>query len=213
MGGVGMPGVVKSVRVGPSSTSRPGVHDADAVGAVGVHAHVVGDEHHGRPHLALHIADLPISIQYGTLTTITELTVLDDFGRVTKIPSAAEVDGGRPGRAFKCFELTGDDNPARKRSPLLFLPPTVETTDAGRPLEDVRFLRDELANIAWAIEQRVESVAGRPVDVAARRGSPAVERSAGEADAPRSRRPADAELGQFTVPTGWPSPMRLPSLS
>jgi hypothetical protein len=125
---------------------------------------------------------VPISIPYGTLTTITELTVLDDFGRVTNIPSAAEVDGGGPGRAFKFFELTGDDNPARKRSPLLFLPPTVETTEAGRPLEDVRFLRDELANLAWAIEQRVESVAGRPVDVAARRGSPAVERSPGGAD-------------------------------
>ena len=112
---------------------------------------------------------VPISIPYGTLTTITELTVLDDFGRVTNIPSAAEVDGGGPGRAFKFFELTGDDNPARNRSPLLFLPPTVETTDAGRPLEDVRFLRDELANLAWAVEQRVESVAGRPIDLAARR--------------------------------------------
>lgn len=125
---------------------------------------------------------VPISIPYGTLTTITELTVLDDFGRVTTIRSAAEVDGGGPGRAFKFFELTGDDNPARQRSPLLFLPPTVETTDAGRPLEDVRFLRDEPANLAWAVEQRVESVAGRPIDVAARRGSPAGARSPGEAD-------------------------------
>ena len=34
-----------------------GVHDADAVGDVGVDAHVVGDEHDRGPHLALHIAD------------------------------------------------------------------------------------------------------------------------------------------------------------
>jgi hypothetical protein len=116
---------------------------------------------------------VPISIPYATLTTITELTVLDDFGRVTNVRSAAEVDGGRRGRAFKFFELTGDPNPSQKRAPLLFLPPTVEATEAGRPLEDVRFVRDEVANLAWAVEQRIESVAGRPVDVAARRPAPA----------------------------------------
>jgi hypothetical protein len=125
---------------------------------------------------------VPISIPYGTLTTITKLTVLDDFGRVTEVPSAAEVDGGGRGRAFKFFELTGDDNPSKGRAPLLFLPPTVDATEAGRPLEDVRFVRDEAANLAWAVEQRIESMAGRPVDVAARRPAPAVARAPGAAD-------------------------------
>ncbi|HEY7073903.1 MAG TPA: hypothetical protein VH418_00975 [Solirubrobacteraceae bacterium] len=116
---------------------------------------------------------VPLTVPSGTLTRVAGLTVLDDFGRMTKVRSAAEVDGGRPDRAFKFFELTGDTSPGAGRAPLLFLPPTVETTDAGRPLEDVRFTRDELANLAWAVEQRIESRAGRPVDVAARRGTPA----------------------------------------
>lgn len=120
---------------------------------------------------------VPLSIPFGTLSTVTRLTVLDDFGRETEIRSAAEVDGGGPGRAFKFFELSGDPNPKLGRAPLLFLPATVETTEAGRPLEDVRFLRDELANVAWAVENRVESRAGNPVDVAARgpRPRPATE--------------------------------------
>jgi hypothetical protein len=115
---------------------------------------------------------LPLRIPLGTLTQITQVTVRDDFGRTTAIPAAAVVDGGDDGRAFKFFELSGDHNPASSRAPLLFLPPTVETTDAGRPLEDVRFLRDEMANVAWAIEHRIESAAGRPVDLAARRAPP-----------------------------------------
>ncbi len=64
----------------------------------------------------------------------------------------------------------------------MFLPPTVETTEAGRPLEDVRFVRDELANLAWAVEQRIESDAGHPADVAVRRGAPAPEQPAGGDD-------------------------------
>jgi hypothetical protein len=126
---------------------------------------------------------VPLAIDHGTLTTVTEVTVLDDFGTATTIPSAAEVDGGGPGRAFKFFELTGDTGPQRGRAPLLFLPPTVETTEAGRPLEDVRFVRDEVANLAWAVEQRVESAAGRPVDTAARRTAPARDRAPQAGDA------------------------------
>ena len=46
----------------------------------------------------------------------------------------------------------------------MFLPPVVNTIQQGRPLEAVEFRRDEMANMAWAIERRVESVAERAVD-------------------------------------------------
>jgi hypothetical protein len=114
---------------------------------------------------------IPLRVPVGTVTEIVELEVLDDFGRVSSLRSAAVIDGGSAARPFKFFELTGDANPGHLRTPLLFVPPTVETTDAGRPLEDVRFLRDEMANVAWAVEQRVESPAGRPVDLGARLAS------------------------------------------
>jgi hypothetical protein len=111
---------------------------------------------------------VPVQVRAATLTTITSLRVLDDFGGRTLVPAAAVVDGGGDDRAFRFFELTGDPGPPAGMAPALFLPPSVETTDAGKPLEDVRFVRDEVANLAWAIEHRIESVAGRPVDLAAR---------------------------------------------
>jgi hypothetical protein len=57
MGGIGMPWCCKERVRRPLFHKPSRIHDADAVGASGVHAHVVGDEHHGRSHLALHIAD------------------------------------------------------------------------------------------------------------------------------------------------------------
>ncbi len=68
--------------------------------------------------------------------------------------------------------------------------PSMPSTGMGRPLEDVRFVRDELANVAWAVEQRVESRAGNPVDVAARRRDAL-------ADAP----PVDQDAWRFTLST------------
>ena len=43
---------------------------------------------------------------------------------------------------------------------------------AARPLEDVGCLRDEAANLAWAVEHRVESCTGRPVDLPRAAGAP-----------------------------------------
>jgi hypothetical protein len=113
---------------------------------------------------------IPIRLRAGTLAQIEQLTVIDDFGRATPVPATAVRDGAR--RAFRFFEISGDPGPERQKAPLLLIPPTVETTDAARPLEDVRFVRDEAANLAWAVEHRVESVTGRPVDLAARAGAP-----------------------------------------
>ena len=114
---------------------------------------------------------IPIRLEAGTLAQVEELLVVDDFGRETPVEAAAVRDGAR--RAFRFFEITGDPGPGRGAAPLLLIPPTVETTDAARPLEDVRFVRDEAANLAWAVEQRVESVTGRPVDLGARGRAPA----------------------------------------
>ncbi len=115
---------------------------------------------------------VPLQVRAATLTTVTSLRVLDDFGGRTVVPAAAVVDGGGDDRPFRFFELTGDPGPAAGAPPALFLPPSVETADAGRPLEDVRFVRDEVANLAWAVEHRIESAAGRPVDLAARAPAP-----------------------------------------
>jgi hypothetical protein len=47
---------------------------------------------------------------------------------------------------------------------VFILPPSAgEVSATGDPLEEVRFLRDEMANMVWALEQTVENGVGRPV--------------------------------------------------
>jgi hypothetical protein len=125
---------------------------------------------------------VPCSLPSGSLARVTSLRVLDDFGSWTPIPAAAARDAatGPAGRPWRFFELAGDPGPDRGDAPLLFLPPVVSDAEQGRPLEQVEFRRDEMANLAWAVERRVESEAGRVVD-----------RDAGRNDAVLAEPPTD----------------------
>jgi hypothetical protein len=57
--------------------------------------------------------------------------------------------------------LTHHVDPADR---LFFLPPTLATSLDSDPVEHVLFIRDEMANMAWAIERTVPGADGRPVD-------------------------------------------------
>ena len=49
-------------------------------------------------------------------------------------------------------------------SNLFFLPPSLLKSVESRPIEEVLFLRDEMANLAWAVERLIESPAERPLN-------------------------------------------------
>jgi hypothetical protein len=59
------------------------------------------------------------------------------------------------------FEIAHRTNP-RETIPGLFIPPAALGTMEGRPLEEVVFLRDEMANMAWAVERVVQGRSGDP---------------------------------------------------
>lgn len=46
----------------------------------------------------------------------------------------------------------------------LFLAPTLKRTMESKPLDEVLFLRDEMANLAWGVERIAEGVSGRPLN-------------------------------------------------
>ena len=48
-------------------------------------------------------------------------------------------------------------------SNLFYLAPAITKVQEGEPLEQVNFLRDEMANMVWAVEDTVPSQAGRGV--------------------------------------------------
>ena len=107
---------------------------------------------------------VPCTLAAGTLAQVTHLHVTDDFGGRWEVPAAAVLDAAAGARPWRFFELDGDPSPGRGEAPLLFLAPVLDTVQQGRPLEEVEFRRDEAANMAWAIERRVESAAGLLVD-------------------------------------------------
>lgn len=62
------------------------------------------------------------------------------------------------------YELTLEDGAPRMARDLFFLPPTLPGVHEGRPVEEVAFLRDEMANLAWAVERRVPGASGEGMD-------------------------------------------------
>jgi hypothetical protein len=107
---------------------------------------------------------IPVPLPIGTLTSVTSLVVTDTFGGRRLIePTAKTATAGGPWRMFHISEDAtalgaGVDLEA------LFLAPVLSSRIDGRPLEDVAFLRDEMADMAWAVERVVEGPSGTPVD-------------------------------------------------
>ncbi len=99
---------------------------------------------------------LPLELPVGTVSQIRALVVTNTFGERFLISHTTDVDG--PTSPWRMFNLTNDTQK------LFFLPPVLGPMLESRPVEDLSLLRDEMANVAWAVERIVESVAGRPLD-------------------------------------------------
>lgn len=139
---------------------------------------------------------VPVVLPVGTLARVRSLRVLDDFGTWSSIAATAVIDG--PDRVWRWFELGDDPSADAGAAPLLLIAPVTPEGERGPLLERVDLHRDEMANLAWAVERRFEGPAGRPVERRADGGS---SRSAGTVPSP----PADGdEMWRFRISTGVP---------
>lgn len=102
---------------------------------------------------------LPLDLQVGSFSRIDALLVTDVFGDHTLIHAA---DRGRDSEweRWSMFRLNGD----QVSSPGLLLAPTLTARMESPPVERVEFLRDEMANMVWAVEARLASKIGDPFD-------------------------------------------------
>lgn len=102
---------------------------------------------------------VPVPQGAGSLSRVETLVVSDTFSVRTLIrPTEAQVPAGeRPWSMFKVAE-------GAAVSDWLFLPPVLGPTIEGPPLEEVLFLRDEMAAMAWGVEKLLQGPLDAPVD-------------------------------------------------
>lgn len=146
---------------------------------------------------------VPCDLPVGTLASIEGLVVTDVFGqRFWITPAGSGADDAWQRWSMFNLGIAGTAPVAADTS--LFLPPTVPKTTEGAPLEDVTFVRDEAANMVWAIERNVPLATG---DI--RRGAEAAAESLASrrrlVPAPPGTTPAAPIAYQVmnTVPEHW----------
>ncbi len=104
---------------------------------------------------------LPYPMNINTLCEIKGITITDVFGQHTLIRPAGR-GSESVWQRWAMFHLT-DVNNLNGNSSFFYLPPSLTKVLTSEPLEQVNFLRDEMANLVWAVEHRVPSQAGKGV--------------------------------------------------
>jgi hypothetical protein len=105
---------------------------------------------------------LPITLPVNALYRVEKLDVRDNFGIIVKIPPARNPDGTQ----WTMYEMSVSASPLAPRQRLtdvLYLCPALSALE-GPPLEHVLMMRDEMANMVWGIEKRVQGTSGEPLD-------------------------------------------------
>jgi hypothetical protein len=159
---------------------------------------------------------LPLELPVGTLARIDSLVVRDVFGIRTTINRADET-GKPPGPSrWTMFSVS---QPGAGLTNFTVVPPSAGPgLLAGPILEDVRFARDENANMAWAIERTTEGRIGQPRpgserDAAVDAATPTPTATGTDPDAP----PLAYRL-ESKVPLNWiplvavPIPLKAPAI-
>jgi hypothetical protein len=91
----------------------------------------------------------PIPVSYGSTQSLAEVVVRDTFGTHELIAPAAD-------QQWAMFRPTGSP----LSDPVLLVPAVTASPLAGDVVEEVRFLRDEMANLVWGVEQLVTDAEG-----------------------------------------------------
>jgi hypothetical protein len=107
---------------------------------------------------------IPIELDVGSLYRCRSLVIEDTFGVRTLIKSSSEL--GKPNSRWRMFQQshTRGSGLSEPASNLFFLTPSLIKGLESRPIEEVLFLRDEMANMAWGVERIVESATEQPLN-------------------------------------------------
>jgi hypothetical protein len=140
---------------------------------------------------------VPFMQRVGTLCRVDSLLVHDVFGETTVVDRADRTTSGTAEWSLYSTSVAGGNGAL---ADFFVLPPTAAaTTTDGATLEEVRFLRDEMANMVWAVEYTTENGVG---------GTWPGQERANAMTPPQDTRPPDAPVSleyriQTPVPVHW----------
>lgn len=97
---------------------------------------------------------IPYTLPSGVMATIQGMVVTNVFGERTWIDAAGRGPDDRWQR-WSMFTVNTKGNLGEQADTSLLLLPTVHKAQEGNPVEEVVLVRDEMANMVWAIEKTV----------------------------------------------------------
>lgn len=105
---------------------------------------------------------VPYQVPVGSLSEITGIVVTDVFGQKTLVQAAGkgeQMDWNR----WNMFSMTTLSNPLEDEvlaDNRIFFPPVLTKIHESEPVELVKFIRDEMSNMVWGVEDRVPDMLG-----------------------------------------------------
>jgi hypothetical protein len=105
---------------------------------------------------------LPYQVALNTLCEIKGIVVKDVFGEYTLVRPAGRGPETLWHR-WAMFHHTDVNNKSFSATNSFYVAPTVIKSLMSDPLEQINFLRDEMANMVWAVENTVPSAAGKGI--------------------------------------------------
>lgn len=143
--------------------------------------------------------EVPVPVPIDGLARVTTLVVSDVFGVRTLIRPSEQTTVGPGTSPWSMFKLAG----AGTRSDFIVMAPTLGVADDARALEDVKFLRDDMAAMAWAVEEQLQGEMDTAID-----GQEAYQRRLATNPAPAPPKatpggPKDYYTVEIPVPDNW----------
>ena len=102
---------------------------------------------------------VPFTLPAGSIAQVKGLSVTNVFGEKTWVePAGKGLDD-----SWQRWNMYSLNSKGKQREPAdssLLILPTVEKIMEGKPLEEILFIRDEIANMVWAIEKKIPLASG-----------------------------------------------------
>jgi hypothetical protein len=105
---------------------------------------------------------IPVAHPVGHIRRIDKFIVIDSFGVISEVNPVIDKTPEKQG--WEVFTLSPHAKNERSDGRIFYLPNSLYHALESEPIEQVSFLRDEMANLVWAVEHRYQSKDGNVIN-------------------------------------------------